>query len=136
MIRSNSNLLRTGNFSVCGVPPIDVEIPGEDSVVLEIVLQLCTAGSHHNVRRPAQRQFLAVDVCVVQEIYIVNDHALLGSRFALEHLRALHDAGMFLYNIVASAGGNVIAVWPDRRTRVVGKERSEKFVAIVASEGV
>ena len=45
---------------------------------------------------PCRRQRRAVDVGVVQEVDVVDDEALLGGRLALEHLRAIDDAGVLL----------------------------------------
>src|SRR5262249_38913669 len=78
----------------------------------------------------------AVNIRVVQEIHSVNDEALLAGRLAPEHLRALHDAGMFLDHVVASAGRDVVTVGPDRRARIIGEEQPQKFVAIVRAERV
>src|SRR5262245_66629716 len=136
MIRSNGDLLRSGDFCIGGIPPIYVKLPGEDAVVLEVILQLRPSGSHYDVRCSARRQLFAVYIRVVQEIYAVNDDTLFGGRLALEHLRALHDTCMLLNHVVARAGRNIISIGPDCRTRVIREERPEKFIAIVASERV
>src|SRR5262249_50881711 len=91
---------------------------------------------HQDVRRARRRQTFAVNVRVVQEIHSVNDDALFAGRLALEHLRALHDTAMFLNHFVARAGRDVVTVGPDRRARIIGEERPQKFVAIVRAERV
>src|SRR5262249_43306847 len=136
MIRSHGDLFRAGDFRIGGILPINVELPDEDSVILEDIFQLRTAGRHYYVRRSARRRRLTVDVRVVQEIHSINDDALLGGRLALEHLRAFHNAGMLLDHVVARAGRDVVAVGPDRRARIIGEERPQKFVAIVWAERV
>src|SRR5262245_48068984 len=136
MIRSHGDLLRAGDFCVGRTLPINVELPNEDSVILEDVLQLRPARGHYDVRRARRRQTFAVDVRVVEKIHSVNDDALLAGRLALEQLRAFYDAGMFLDHVMATAGGDVVAGGPDSRARIIGEERPQKFVAIVRAERV
>jgi hypothetical protein len=136
VIWSHGDLLRAGDFGVGRILPINVKLPDKDSVILEDILQLRAASRHHNVRSARRRKPLAINVRVVQEIHSANDDALLAGRLALEHLRALHDACMLLDHVVARAGRDVITVGPDREPRIIGEERSQKFVAIVGSEGI
>src|SRR5262249_50339289 len=136
MIRGHGDLLRADGFCVGRILPINVKLPDEDPVIFEDILQLRAAGRHQDVRRARRRKPLAIDVRVVQEIHSVNDDALLAGRFALEHLRALNNAGMLLDHVVARAGRDVVAVRPDSRARIIREERSQKFVAIVWAERV
>src|SRR5262245_35712680 len=136
MIWSYGDLFRADGFCVGRILPIDFKLPYQDPVIFEDILQLRTAGRHYDVRRAGRRKPIAVNVSVVQEIHSVNDDALLAGRLALEHLCALHDARMLLDHVVSRAGRDVIAVGPDRRSRVVGEERPQKFVARVWAERV
>src|SRR5262249_12630 len=136
MIRSHGDFFRADDFRVGGILAINLELPDEDSVILENIFQCRTASRHYDVRRSARRQSLAINVRVVQEINSVNDDALLAGRFALEHLRALHNAGMLLDHVVARAGRDVVTVGPNRRARIIREERPQKFVAIVWAERV
>ena len=86
--------------------------------------------------RACGRHGLAVDVGVVEEADAVEHEALLGRRLALEHLLAIDDARVLLDEVVARARGDVVAVAPDRRPRVIGKERTQELVAVVRAHGV
>ena len=94
------------------------------------------ARRHHDVGRARRRKAAAIDVGVVQEIHTVDDEALLARGLAAEHFRALHDAGVLLDHLVASAGRHVVTVGPDRRPRVVGKERPLERVTVVRPERI
>src|SRR5262249_34530888 len=65
-----------------------------------------------------------------------EDEALFGGGLALEHLRAVHDVGVPLGEIVAGTGRDVVAVGPDRRPRIVGVQRTLEQVAVVGTERV
>src|SRR5215471_488149 len=84
MIRSYTDLFRTGDFSVRRILPVDVEFPCQDPVIFKDPLQLGAACSHYYVGRPRGREALAIKVGVVQEIHAVDDDTLLGGRLALE----------------------------------------------------
>ena len=90
---------------------------------------------------PARRQPLAIHVGVQHENAAVDHHALLGRRQTLEHLVAVGDAVVLLRDdfgqqVVAGAGGVVIAVGPDRRTRIIGKQRPLELVTVVRPQRV
>ena len=85
---------------------------------------------------PFGRQLLAIEIGVVEKVHVVDDDALLGRVLALEHPRPIDDAGVLLNHVVAGAGRHVVAVGPDRRTRIVRKERPHELVSIVWAERV
>ena len=62
--------------------------------------------------------------------------ALLGRRLAFEHLLAIDDARVLLDEVVARARRHVVAVAPDRRPRIVGKERPQELVAVVRAHRI
>src|SRR5215510_3047901 len=51
MVRRHCDFLWPGDFCVGRILPIDMEIPGEDSVVFKYILQLRSARGHYDVRR-------------------------------------------------------------------------------------
>jgi len=61
---------------------------------------------------------------------------LFGGWLAGEHSGAVGDAGVFLYDVVAGTGGNVVAVGPDGGARIVGEERALELVAVIRSERI
>src|SRR6266480_3423185 len=136
MIWSYRDLLGTGDFRVCRIVPINVKLPRGDSIVFHDLLQLRAAGRHHDVGRASRWQSLAIKVRIVEKVYAVNDHTLLACRLALQHLCAIGDAGMLLDHFVAGTGGNVVAVGPNRRPRIVRKKRTQEFVAIVRAKWI
>ena len=120
-IRRDGDAFRPRQRGLRGVLPVHVKAPRHHRVVFEDLLQLGAARRNHDVGSAGWREALAVDVGVVQEVHTVDDQALFGRRFALEHRRAIDDARMFLNDFVARARRIVVAVRPDRRTRVIGE---------------
>ncbi len=128
--------MRSGDSGVRWGLPIHVELPGVDGVVLHDLFQLRAAGGHHNVGCSGGRQSSAIDIGVIEEVDIVDDDALFGGWLAGEHSGAVGDAGVFLYDVVAGTGGNVVAVGPDGGARIVGEERALELVAVIRSERI
>ena len=116
--------------------PVHVHLPHVEPVVVEVVVKLRAAGGQHQVRRPGGRQRGAVEVGRVQEVDAVDDHALLGGGLTGEHLHAVYHTDVLLNDLVAGAGGHVVAIRPHRRTRVVGEERPLEDVAMVGAGGI
>src|SRR5207247_9481957 len=116
MYRRYCDLLRPGERRVRGVGPIDGESPGVNAVVSEDAVQLCAPGREYDVRGTGRWQRLAVEIGVVQKIHAIDDHALLGRRFAEQHVAAIDGAGVLLNDIVARARRHVVSVRPHRRT--------------------
>src|ERR1700730_972513 len=123
MIGRYSDLFGTDELCVGWTLPIDVELPNEDAIVFHDLFQLRTTCRHHDIWRTRRRQTLAIDVGVIKKIRAIDDDALFSGWLAFQHLRAVCDARMLLDHFVAGAGGNVVTVGPDRRPRIVRKER-------------
>src|SRR5882724_951531 len=136
MIGSDADFLWASDFGVRRILPIHMKLPNQDRIVLHHFLQLRAARSHDDVRRSLRRKFLPIQICVIQKIHAVNDHALFAGWLAFQHFLAFSDAGMLLNYFVAGAGGNVVAVGPDGRSRVVRKEGAQKLVTIVRTQRI
>ena len=136
VVRSDRDLLRSGEARVRGVGPVDREAPRVNPVVIEDAVQLCAAGSQDHVGCPSGRQRLAVEIRVVQKVHPVHDHALLGRRLAEQHVPAIDGARVLLDDVVAGAGRYVIAVGPNGGPRIIREERPQEFVAIVRAERI
>src|SRR6185437_9424826 len=134
VIRSDSDLLRSGERSARWIVPVDVILPDVDTVVLEDLPELSSTGGHHDVRRTSRRKLCSIHVGVVEEAHVIHDHALLGCILALQHPGTVGDAGVLLDYGITGARRDVISVRPDRRTRIIGKERTREFVSIVGTE--
>src|SRR5579863_4616184 len=74
----NTDLARTIGFSIRRTVPIDVNLPEVDAIVIEDLFELCAPCRHHDVWCPRRRQFLAINVGVVEKIHAIDDDALLG----------------------------------------------------------
>jgi hypothetical protein len=119
VIGHNLDLKGTICLRIRGVIPVDVNVPEVDAVVIEDLPELRAPSRHHDIRRSRSRQFLAIDVGVVQEIHAVNDNALFGGELARKHILAICNTGVLLNHVVARAGCHVIAIGPNCRPRVV-----------------
>ena len=141
VIGSHRDLSRRRDGGLRRIVPVDVHLVKIDSVIVEDLHQLRAPGGHHEVRRTLRRRTHAIHVRVQQENGAVDDHALLGGGKTLEHPVAVGDAIVLLRDharkrIVAGAGGIVVAIRPNRRARIVGKQGPLKFVAVIPAQRI
>ena len=99
MVGSDRNLNRAGGGGVLRILPIYLDLPVVDSIVPIILVvllahsfELRSSLGHHDVGRAGGRKRKTIDVGIIQEIDTIDDDALLGGLFALEHLRPVDDA--------------------------------------------
>src|SRR5262249_25435201 len=133
---SDCDLLRTSNACISRILPINMEFPCEDGVIFKDLFQLRAPRRHYDIRRASRRQTPSIKVRGVQEIDTVDDHTLLSGRLAPEHPGAIGDADMLLDDFVARARGSVVAVGPNRRSRIIGKQRPEEFIPIIRTKRI
>src|SRR5581483_1945476 len=113
-----------------------MHLPDIDHIVLENIFELCTTSSHHDIGSTSRRQPAAFNIGVVQEIYPVDNDALLGGGLAFQHAGAVGDAAMVLDDGITGARCYVVAVAPDGRSRVVRKQFAPELIAVIWAEGI
>jgi hypothetical protein len=87
-----------------------VKLPHVDVRRLELLPQLDAACGHHHVGRARGRGGPAVDIRIVEEPDVVQHDALLGRRFAAQHLRPIGDARMLLRRDRVGIGSSPVLV--------------------------
>ncbi len=141
VIGRHRDLLRRRDGGLGGVAPIYVHFVEVYAVVLEDLHELRAARRHHDVGCARRRRPPAIYVGVQHENAAVNHHALLGRRQTLQHLIAVGDAVVLLRDhirqqVVARAGGVVVAVGPDCRAGIIGKQRPLELITVVRPQRV
>ena len=133
MIGRDACRLRTGDASLRRVFPVHAERPRVDPVIVQVTAKLRSTGGEHRVGRARRRELCPLEVGVVEEVHAIHHHALFRRRFSAQHAHPIDHTGVLLDHVVAGAGGDVVPVGPDRRSRVVGEQRAQELVPVPAA---